>query len=145
MLTAVGKLAAGAAALSLPLLVRLWGTAHTVIVGSVGVALCLLPLAFVPHWIAAGGSFIGLMALYTIASLSFTIYSQEAVAPNWRATMSGATNMAAELSRAAMSVGGGYAISALGYRAFFLIGASLTTTGVLIFWASQIANRRTRS
>jgi MFS family permease len=143
-LVAIGKLAAGAAALALPLLVRLWGTRRAVILGSAGVVLSLLPLAFIPHWVAAGSGFMSLMALYTIASLSFTVYSQEAVAPGWRAAMSGATNMAAELSGAVMSVGGGYAIVALGYRDFFLIGAGLTTMGTLVFWMSQMVYRGRR-
>ena len=48
--------------------------------------------------------------------------------------MSGVTNLAAELSRAVMALGGDYAIAALGSRAFFSIGATMTAVGAAVFW-----------
>jgi len=131
---AVGQLAAVPAVLALPLLVARWGQERTIVLSSLGMAAGLIPLALIPHWGAAGLGFIAVSALFAIASTTFTLYSQEIVPPSWRTAMAGVTNMAAGLSRAAMAVGGGYVITALGYRTLFLTGAGLTTVGVLIFW-----------
>jgi predicted MFS family arabinose efflux permease len=38
------------------------------------------------------------------------------------------------MSIAAMSLWGGFAIAALGYRSLFLAAAGLTVVGALIFW-----------
>ncbi len=48
--------------------------------------------------------------------------------------MAGAASMATGLSWGLMSVGGGYAVDAIGYRGLFLIGATITATGALLFW-----------
>ncbi|HWQ11739.1 MAG TPA: hypothetical protein VNL77_03010, partial [Roseiflexaceae bacterium] len=123
------------AALATPLLAARWGTARAVLAGSLGIALSLLPLALVPHWSAAGLGFMGVMALASIRRPAVMVFSMELVAPGWRAAMSGATTMAVGLSWAAMAWGGGYLITALGYRSLFIIGAGLTGTGALLFWA----------
>ena len=74
-------------------------------------------------------------ALFAMTTAPIRVYSQEIVAPAWRPVMSGAALMAVGLSTAAMSLGGGYAIAALGYRSIFLAGAGLTAVGALLFWA----------
>jgi predicted MFS family arabinose efflux permease len=98
-------------------------------------ALSLLPLALIPHRGAAGLGLMGMMALGSIARPANTVYHQEIVSPGWRAAMSGATTMAAGLSWSVMAFGGGYLITALGYRSLFLTGAGLTVAGALLFWA----------
>jgi MFS family permease len=133
-LTAAGQLAVVPAMLILPLATARWGRGHMIVASSLGMAAGLIPLALVAHWSAAGIGFVVVSALFSIASTSFTIYSQEIVAARWRATMAGVTNMAAGLSRAGMAATGGYVIAALGYRTFFLSGACLTATGALLFW-----------
>ena len=133
--TAAGKLAAVLAALALPFLWERWGHARGVLIGSLGTALSLIPMILIPHWGAAGFSFVSMGAIYLVSSVSWTILTQEMAGPKWQSAMSGTTNLAAELSRAAMSIGGGYAITALGYRGFFAIGTAVTTVGAIVFWA----------
>jgi len=134
-LSAAGQLLAVPAALATPLLMTRWGKERTFVLGSLGMALSLLPLALIPHWGAAGLGLMGMMALGSIARPANTVYHQEIVSPGWRAAMSGATTMAAGLSWSAMAFGGGYLITALGYRSLFLTGAGLTVAGALLFWA----------
>jgi predicted MFS family arabinose efflux permease len=97
-----------------------------------------------PHWLAAGGGFVGVVMLASFSRPAFTAFQQESVPPRWRATMSGATTMAAGLSWAIAAFGGGALITAVGYRGLFLTGAAVSLVGVLIFWAHFIApDRRT--
>jgi MFS family permease len=135
VLSAAGQLVAVPAALAAPLLMTRWGKERTYVLASLGLALSLLPLALIPHWGAAGLGFMGIMALALIALPANTIYHQEIVSPGWRAAMSGATTTMAGLSWSATAFGGGYIITALGYRSLFLTGAGLTVAGALLFWA----------
>jgi len=134
-LAAAGQLLSVPAALVTPLLASRWGNRRTIIWGSLGIAVSMLPLALIPHWGAAGISFIGVTALFAMTTASIRVYSQEIVAPAWRSAMSGASLMAVGLSMAAMALGGGYTIAALGYRSLFLAGAGLTAAGALLFGA----------
>jgi len=59
----------------------------------------------------------------------------ELVSPGWRAVVNGASNMALGSSMSAISLGGGYIVTALGYRSLFLTGAGVTAAGALLFWA----------
>jgi len=95
-----------------------------------------LPLAFVPHWGAAGASFIGAIALVSIVNAAFFVYGQEIVSPSWRAVISGAISMGMGLGGSAIAIGGGQIITALGYRGLFLTAASLSAVGGLIFLVS---------
>lgn len=133
-LLAVGQLLAVPAALITPLLVARWGQGRVVILGAFGIALSLLPLALIPQWGVAGFAFMSVMALTAISRPAFTVYSQEIVPSVRRATMSGATTMAAGLSWSATALGGGYVIASLGYQSLFLLGAGFTLTGGLLFW-----------
>lgn len=133
-LAAAGQLLAVPAALTMPLLVTRWGKSRTYVLASFGMVFSLLPLALVPHWGAAGLGYMGIIALAAITGPAFGVYHMEIVAPRWRATTSGATTMAFGLSWSAMALGGGYIITALGYRSLFLIGTGLTAAGALLFW-----------
>jgi MFS family permease len=134
-LSGAGRLLAVPAALATPLLAARWGNSRIVFLGSLGMAISLLPLALIPHWGAAGGGFMGVIALAAIRNPAINIYAMEIVAPDWRAAMSGAIMMAQGLIWSAMALGGGYIIAALGYRSLFLTGAGLTVASALLFWA----------
>jgi MFS family permease len=135
VIAAAGQLLSVPSALVTPLLVSRWGSSRTIFWGSLGIALSMLPLALIPHWAAAGLGVTGMAALFAMTTAPIRVYSQEIVPPAWRPVMSGAALMAVGLSTAAMSLGGGYAIAALGYRSIFLAGAGLTAVGALLFWA----------
>jgi MFS family permease len=134
-LAAAGQLLAVPAPLAMPLLAACWSKDRTIVLGSLGMVLSLLPIAFISHWAAAGGGFMVMIALGQITVSAFFVYTQEIVAPAWRGAMSGATVMAVGLSWSAIALGGGYIITTLGYRNLFLIGAGLTAAGALLFWA----------
>jgi MFS family permease len=134
-LVAVGKLLAVPAALLTPLLIARWGKERAVVLGSLALALSILPLALLPHWSAAGLGYVGVSACFAITTTIIRVYSQELVSPAWRSAMSGALMMGAGLSASAIASGGGYLIAAVGYSGLFLIGAGLTVVGALVFWA----------
>jgi MFS family permease len=134
-LSAAGQLLAVPAALAAPLLIGRLGLGRTVILGNLGMACSLLPLALIPHWTAAGLGFMGVMTLISFTVPAFGVYHQELMPLRWRTAMSGAATMAVGLSWASITLGGGYVITNLGYTSFFLMGAALTTAGGLLFWA----------
>jgi len=135
VLMAVGQALAVPSILVVPLLIERWGQFRTVLVGTIGMALSLLPLALVPHWGAASLGYVGATALGRIVTPTFTVYTQEIVPPRSRALMSGAATMASGVSASAMALGGGYIITALGFPSLFLTAAGLAATGALVFWS----------
>jgi predicted MFS family arabinose efflux permease len=135
VLSAVGQLLSVPAALAAPLSVARWGSRATIVWGSFGIALSMLPLALVPHWGAAGLGFMGVTALFSLTTAPLRVYTQEITPPRWRTAMSGAVMMGAGSSISIMALAGGYLIAALGYTGLFLIGAGLTVAGALLFWA----------
>jgi predicted MFS family arabinose efflux permease len=143
VIAALGQLASVPAALATPLLMSRWGNGRTFVLGSLGMALSLLLLSFVHHWVVAGLGFMGLFAALSITIPAFNIFSQESVSPGWRGVMSGTTMTALGISFSVMALGGGYTIAALGYKSVFLMGAGLTAAGALLFWACFL--RRSRS
>jgi len=133
-LLALGRLGAVPAALLAPLLVMRWNKRRLIIGATTGIALSLMPLVLLPHWGAAMFSFIGVVALTAVRIPTFLVYSMEAVAPEHRTIMSGANEMANGLGFAIIGLGGGYIITAFGYRPLFLLSACLTAVGTLVFW-----------
>ena len=132
-ISAVTQLLSAMAALSTPVLAKRWGSGRVFYLGSVGIALCLLPLAFVPHWSAAALGFLGITILNGIAFPAINVYQMQVVSSGWRTAMSGATAMASGLSYSAASFFGGQAIAGWGYRPLFVSGATLTFAGALLF------------
>jgi predicted MFS family arabinose efflux permease len=135
ILSAAGQLLSVPAALAAPLLVVRWGNPRIVSWGMIGMALLLLPLALVPQWAAAGLGFVSSTALFSVTVGPIRVFSQELVAPRWRASMASAFMMGAGLAFSMVSLAGGYAIVALGYRAVFLAAAGLAAAGGLLFFA----------
>lgn len=134
-MSAIGQLLSVPAALVAPLLAARWGNPRTIFWGTIGMALCTLPLALVPHWTAAGLGFVGSTASFLTTVGPLRVFSQELVAPRWRATMASAFMMGAGLAFSGMSLVGGYVIVALGYRILFLAGAGMMAAGGLLFWS----------
>jgi MFS family permease len=128
------QLASAPAALAMPLLAKRWGNYRVVVGTSFGTAISLLPLALIPHWMAATLGRLGSYALSSISDPALSVYQMEIVPPRWRTTMAGATSMALGLSWTALAFGGGYLIAGMGYHALFLTAAVLTTAGTLLFW-----------
>jgi predicted MFS family arabinose efflux permease len=134
LISAMGRLLAVPATLLAPFLSARRGNAFVVIWASLGSTLSMLPLALIPHWLAAGLGFVGVVSLSSVRYSAFLVYSMELVTPDWRPTMSGAGEMAAGFSFALMALSGGYIIANMGYQTLFLIGACLSLGGTLMFW-----------
>jgi MFS family permease len=134
MIIAVGRLLAVPVALAAPPLTSRFGNRAVVIGATLGSALSILPLALIPHWGAAGLSFIGLAGLSWIRYAASLVYFLELVPPSRRATVSGVTEMAGGICFTLITFGGGYVIALLGYRTLFLWAAAITAASALVFW-----------
>jgi MFS family permease len=134
-MSAIGQLLSVPAALVAPLLAARWGNPRTIFRGTMGMALCTLPLALVPHWTAAGLGLVGSTASFLTTVGPLRVFSQELVAPRWRATMASAFMMGAGLAFSGMSLVGGYVIVDLGYHTLFLAAAGMMAAGGLLFWS----------
>jgi predicted MFS family arabinose efflux permease len=132
-LGAAGQLL-GIAALAVPLLLMRWGSVRTIGWGTVGMACTFLPLILISQWAGVGLGFMGMVALTSLTSPAFAVFSQESVSPRWRTTVASATTLAFGGSIAAMAFGGGYLIVAVGYQVLFLVSAGLTLVGALLFF-----------
>ena len=131
---AAGRLLAVPAALATSTLTNRFGTRSVVIWVTVGTALSMLPIALVPHWSAAGISFIGVVGLSWIRYAASIVYFLELVPPSRRALVSGVTEMAAGICFTLVTFGGGFVIASFGYNILFLAGAAITGLSALAFW-----------
>jgi len=133
-LSAAGQLVAVPAALVTPLLMARWGISRTYVWATLAMALCLLPLALIPHWSAAGLGFAGVISASSMAFPAIVVYAMMIVPAAWRPTMSAAIELAAGVSFLLASLGGGYLIAYLGYPSLFLTSAILAAAGAVAFW-----------
>lgn len=133
LLTAAAQLVSGVAALASPFMAARWGKVPAIAVTSLATAVFLLPLAFVPSWVAVGVGCIGVFAMGAMRFSVFTVFQQEMVPARWRPTISGATAMATGLSYAVVALAGGYLIPAYGYRVVFSLSAVAVVAGALLF------------
>ena len=128
-LTAGGQLLAACTALAAPALSQRFGRVPVITAGAGAMVLCLVPLALVAHWAVAGAACMVLVALSSVRRSVYIVFQQELVPERWRVTMSSALTMAYGISIAGVSLGGGWMIDALGYRALFLSCAVITAAG----------------
>jgi MFS family permease len=133
-LIAAGRLLGVPAALATSALTARFGNRAVVIAATLGTAVSILPIAFVPHWAVAGLGFVGVVGFSWIRYASSLVYFLELVPPSRRSTVSGVMEMSAGVCFTAITLGGGYAIALLGYRSLFLTGAVLTGVSALVFW-----------
>lgn len=125
----IGRLSAVPAALLTPLLAARMGNARVTVLASLGVVLCLLPLALAPVWYAATLGYIGAIAMSSVRYPAFMVYTMEIVPARFRSVVAGASEMAAGLSFALLALAGGYIILAGGYGPLFLTGSALNLLG----------------
>jgi MFS family permease len=130
-----GQLLSVALMLAAPALMKRWGHGRAFVLMALGMALSLLPIALVPHWSAAGLSIIGIVTLMAFSSTALTIFHQELVPVGWRPAMSGVSLMAMGIGWGVISSGGGYFVAAWGWPPFFLLAASVTALGAILFGA----------
>ena len=134
LLISLARLVAAPSALAMPQWTARRGSVYVITVASLGTSFAMLPLALIPHWLAAG---VGYIAAITFSSMRFPAYlsySMKLVPPRQRAVVAGTGEMAAGLSFAAMSLSGGYIVDTIGYREFFLLAFVLSFLGAVTFW-----------
>ncbi len=134
IITGLGRLLAVPIVLLMPVLSARWGHRNLVTGASLGAVLCLLPLAFIPEWWAAGLGYTGVIAGSSIRYTSFMIFIMAMIKPEQRSFMSGLSEMTAGLSFAGMAWLGGYMIVNQGYQTLFFVAAIATLLGTLLFW-----------
>ncbi len=136
-----GHLCSGLILLIVPVLMKRWGQARTFMWAACGMGLSLLPMALLPHWLAAGLSIVGVITLMAIASMALTIFHQELVPPGWRPAMSGCFLMGMGMGWGIVASGGGYFVTHWGWAPFFLVAMTITLIGVAVFWRQFIWGR----
>jgi len=131
---ATARLLSIPAGLTSPLLAARWGRlrATTTMFGALAASFTLLLI--LPHWAAVGVAFTLALVAYLFVSAITTVYSQEMVAPEWRATISGSINMALGLGLGIVSLFGGHIIAGWGYSALFALCAALSLASAALFW-----------
>jgi MFS family permease len=135
LIMGVAQLLSVGTALWAPVAMARWGAGRTVAwVGGFGGAAALALMALTSHWLLAGLAFTGVMCTVSIAATARSVFSQEAIAPQWRTAMSAAYTVGMAMGWAGAAALGGYIIAGWGYAALFALGAAAATaSGVLVF------------
>lgn len=134
VIIAGGRLVGAGAALTTARLARRYGNWALVFWLSVLTAICLLPIALVPHWGAAAASFITVVALSWIRYAASLVYFLELVPARARATAAGVLEMSAGACFTLVTFGGGLLIARYGYSSLFLFAAAMTGVSAAAFW-----------
>jgi MFS family permease len=132
----------GIVGLVAPLVMARLGKPRTIGWASVGMATAYLPLILIGHWGAVGIGFMLMSTLVALTTPTFGVFSQESVPSHWRTTVAGATMAALGIGIASVAFGGGYLITAVGFRPLFLVGAGLNLASALLFLAYFVWKRR---
>lgn len=127
---------AGLAALLSPQAIERWGKKRLIFAGRLGIAAAFLPLIFIHHWLAVGIGYIVMLATLSLTDPSFYMFSQLAVEPRWRTTMSSVFSMAAGIGISLTAFGGGFVITNFGFQTLFVTGAALSVVAAAIFWTA---------
>ena len=134
VLVGTGQLLSVLSALSAPMWVARWGSVASIFAGTLLMALSALPLAVATHAAGAGLGYVSSAVFFSATIGPVRVFSQELVAPRWRATMAAVFMMGAGLAFSSVSLVGGFVITAVGYQTLFLIGAGLMAAATLVFW-----------
>jgi len=126
VINGVGQVAAMAASLLLPRWTERLSHRWILIASTLGVSGSMALLSIIPHWAAVGAGIVGIQVFSAIWLPTLQIFQMETIASSWRGLAYGATTMAMGLGFGSMSLVGGYAIEARGYRPVFLAGVILT-------------------
>jgi len=134
LITGVGQFVAILAALLTPRLAARRSNGWTLMVTTLGMAISLLPLALIPHWVAAGLARLCILVLSAIWMPALQVFQMELVDTGWRSLAYGAVSMAMGLSFGLVSLLGGYVIASAGYRSLFMLGVGLSAASAGLMW-----------
>jgi MFS family permease len=134
MITGVGQLVATLAPLINPRLATRYSNGWTLLMTTLGTAVCLLPLALIPNWAAAGFGRASIQVLSAMWLPALQVFQMEMVDSEWRSLAYGAISMAMGMGFGTTSLAGGYIIAAWGYSRLFLIGVGLSAIAGAFMW-----------
>ena len=143
LLTGVGQFTTILAPLLTPRLAARYGNGWTLMMGTVGTAVSLLPLALIPHWSAAGAGRLGLLALSAIWMPALQVFQMELVDSRWRALTNGIVSMSMGFAYALIGFGGGYLVAGWGYSTLFYLAIGVSLVGAGVMW-TMLRNPRLR-
>jgi predicted MFS family arabinose efflux permease len=135
LISALGMALAVVAALNSSRLSRRYGSGRTMTLSSLALALDLLMMALIPHWIAAAAGTMIVLALFSLWMPAYQTLQMEFAAPGQRAMVSGAGFMALGLGFGITSLIGGRLAATAGYPALFLLGVvlALSSAGLMLY------------
>ena len=134
LIAASARLLAVPAVLLGPALGRRIGYGTTAALTTVVAFASMLPIALTGSVTGAGAGYIVLLTSFSMRYPAFYVYLMAHTPDRLRAMMTGVNEMAAGLSVAFISLVGGYIIVQYGYTAAFLVGATMTLAGGLVFY-----------
>jgi MFS family permease len=134
LIASAGQFVAILAPLLAPRLAARRGLGWTMMVSALGIALSLVPLAWISNWAAAGLGRLGVAVMSAIWLPALQVFQMEQVEGHWRSLAYGAVSTAMALSFSSVSIAGGYIASATGYSNVFWLGATLSAAGSVAMW-----------
>ncbi len=129
-----GRLMGVPMSLTIPWMMRRFGSFNFVFIALGLIAMLLIPMALIPFWPVAAGSLIAINSMGGWRYLSFLTFTMSQVSEKQRSLISGAGEMAIGAGFGTASFVGGYIIAWYGYRELFLFGATMTVIGMALFW-----------
>ena len=116
-----------------PLVMGQFGHKKTLFWASIVASITFIPLILIGHWVAAGISFMALIAVASILNPTYNRFSQSIVEPEWRTTMASVVSMSTGIAIAITAFGGSILITRFGFQTLFTAGAALMLMGGIIF------------
>ncbi|MCW5848510.1 MAG: MFS transporter [Anaerolineae bacterium] len=141
LLTSLGRLLSAPTALLTPVLTARLGATRTVFWSSLVNAVANLPMAFLPHPLVGGLSFIGVTSISSIRYASFLTFSMSVVSARARSALSGISEMASGVCFTLISLGGGQIIARYGFPPLFIMGTMISLVGTGLFWVAFMVKR----
>ena len=133
LLSAIGNLAAGPAALLAPMVAARRGISGAIVISTLLSAVGMVLLAVTGEWLLVGIGFVLVVGAVSLTSSVSSAVHMEIVPPAWRGTTAGAISMAMGVGYTGMSLGGGYLIPVIGFDGVFFTAAALTTLSALLY------------
>jgi len=127
----LGQVGAMLAALAAPRLSRRMRPGRDVLLASWFDVLSLVPAILVAQWAPAIATYVLSLAINSLWAAAHSGWMMDAVEEDHRAATSGLCNMAKGAGTALASLGGGFVIATVGYRALFGLGAVTIVMGAL--------------
>jgi predicted MFS family arabinose efflux permease len=129
-----GQLLSIVGVLTVPHLMRRFGTPSTLTWISLGIGVAMVLLALLPNWLPAAIGFMSVSVLSAMNGPLRNVWSQEMVRPEWCVIASALLTIGLALGWASTAALGGYLIVQTGFRTLFVISAGVALAAVVLLW-----------